>query len=70
MTEYAIVIEDAGENFSAYVPDLAGCVATGSRLEEVTMQIREAVTLQLESLRENGEDVPTPTSRVSSVQVA
>lgn len=70
MTEYAIVIEDAGENFSAYVPDLPGCVATGSRLEEVTMQIREAVTLQLESLRENGEDVPTPTSRVSSVQVA
>lgn len=43
MTEYAIVIEDAGENLSAYVPDLPGCVATGTTIEDVTARIREAI---------------------------
>jgi predicted RNase H-like HicB family nuclease len=70
MTEYAVVIEDAGENFSAYVPDLPGCVSTGSTVEEVTANIREAISLHIESLREHGEDVPPATSRASSVQVA
>jgi predicted RNase H-like HicB family nuclease len=70
MTEYAVVIEDAGENFSAYVPDLPGCVSTGSTVEEATANIREAISLHIESLREHGEDVPPATSRASSVQVA
>jgi len=70
MTEYAIVIEDAGSNLSAYVPDLPGCVATGAAVEEVTAHIREAIALHLESLREHGDEVPPSTSRVGSVQVA
>jgi predicted RNase H-like HicB family nuclease len=70
MTEYAIVIEDAGGNLSAYVPDLPGCVATGATYDEVTAHIREAIALHIESLRAHGEDVPPATSRVSSVQVA
>ncbi len=70
MTEYAVVIENAGENFSAYVPDLPGCVSTGATVEEVTANIREAIALHIESLREHGEDVPPATSRASSVQVA
>jgi predicted RNase H-like HicB family nuclease len=70
MTEYAIVIEDAGENYSAYVPDLPGCVSTGSSIEEATANIREAIALHIESLREHGEEVPPPTSRASTVQVA
>lgn len=70
MTEYAVVIEDTGGNFSAYVPDLPGCVSTGATVEEVTANIREAITLHIESLREHGEDVPPATSRASSVQVA
>jgi predicted RNase H-like HicB family nuclease len=70
MTEYAVVIEDAGGNYSAYVPDLPGCVATGTTIEEVTTNIREAITLHIESLREHGEVVPSATSRASSVQVA
>jgi predicted RNase H-like HicB family nuclease len=70
MTEYAIVIEDAGENFSAYVPDLPGCVSTGTSVEEVTANIREAIALHIESLREHGEEVPPATSRASTVQVA
>jgi predicted RNase H-like HicB family nuclease len=70
MTEYAVVIEDAGENFSAYVPDLPGCVSTGATVEEVTANIREAIALHIESLREHGEEVPPAISRASSVQVA
>jgi len=70
MTEYAIVIEDAGGNLSAYVPDLPACVATGATCEEVTSNIGEAIALHIESLREHGEEVPAATSRVSSVQVA
>jgi predicted RNase H-like HicB family nuclease len=70
MTEYAIVIEDAGENLSAYVPDLPGCVSTGSSVDEVTTNIREAIVLHIESLREHGEEVPPATSRASTVQVA
>jgi predicted RNase H-like HicB family nuclease len=70
MTEYAIVIEDVGENLSAYVPDLPGCVATGTSIDEVTANIREAIVLHIESLRERGEEVPPPTSRARRVQVA
>jgi predicted RNase H-like HicB family nuclease len=70
MTEYAIVIEDAGSNYSAYVPDLPGCVSTGSSIEDVTANIREAIHLHIESLSQNGERVPAPTSRAGTVQVA
>ena len=70
MTEYAIVIEDAGDNFSAYVPDLPGCVSTGTTVDEVTANIRDAISLHIESLRKHGEEIPPPTSRASSVQVA
>jgi predicted RNase H-like HicB family nuclease len=70
MTEYAIVIEDAGENLSAYVPDLPGCVSTGTSVEEVTANIREAIALHIASLQEHGEEVPPATSLASTVQVA
>jgi predicted RNase H-like HicB family nuclease len=70
MTEYAIVIEDAGQNLSAYVPDLPGCVSTGTSIDEVTTNIREAIALHLASLREHGEEIPPATSRASTAQVA
>ncbi len=70
MTEYAIVIEDAGDNYSAYVPDLPGCVSTGATVDEVTANIRAAIALHIESLREHGEEVPPPTSQAGTVQVA
>jgi predicted RNase H-like HicB family nuclease len=70
MTEYAIVIEDAGGNYSAYVPDLPGCVSTGSSINEVTSNIRDAIALHIESLRENGEAVPPSTSLAGTVQIA
>jgi predicted RNase H-like HicB family nuclease len=70
MNDYAIVIEDAHENFSAYVPDLPGCVSTGSSVEEVTANIREAIALHIASLREHGEEVPPATSLAATVRVA
>jgi len=67
---YAIVIENAGPNYSAYVPDLQGCVATGATLEEVEREIREAIEFHLEGLREDGSPIPPPSSAVGYVDIA
>lgn len=67
---YAIVIENAGSNFSAYVPDLPGCVATGDTIAEVEQLIREVIEFHLEGMRENGTSIPPPSSRVDYVEVA
>jgi predicted RNase H-like HicB family nuclease len=67
---YAVVIEKADGNFSAYVPDLAGCVATGSTLEETEAAIREAIEFHLEGLRADGAPIPEASSRVDYVEVA
>ena len=67
---YAIVIEQAAGNYSAYVPDLPGCIATGSTISEVEQQIREAIEFHLDGLREDGLNVPQPLSRVEYIEVA
>jgi predicted RNase H-like HicB family nuclease len=67
---YAVVIENAGSNFSAYVPDLPGCVATGATVSEAEQAIREAIEFHLEGLREDGLPTPPPSSRVDYVEVA
>ncbi|MGV3628098.1 MAG: type II toxin-antitoxin system HicB family antitoxin [Betaproteobacteria bacterium] len=67
---YAIVIEKAESNFSAYVPDLPGCVATGATVEETESQIREAIEFHLDGLREDGVAIPQPASRVDYVEIA
>ncbi len=67
---YAIVIEKAEGNYSAYVPDLPGCVAAGATLDEVEQQIREAIEFHLEGMREDGVPIPMPSSRVEYVDVA
>ncbi len=66
---YAMVVEDAGTNLAAYVPDLPGCVATGETLEEVGRLTREAIELHLEGLAEDGLPIPEPSSRVEYVEV-
>lgn len=71
MSRYAVIIEGEGASFSAYVPDLPGCVAAGSSVEEVEALIREAVELHIASLREHGDPVPPPsTAAVRMVEVA
>ena len=67
---YAIVIELAEGNYSAYVPDLPGCVSTGATVQEVEDRIREAIKFHVEGLREDGQPVPPPLSRVDYVEVA
>ena len=69
MRRYAIVVEDAGSNLAAYVPDLPGCVATAESAEELDRLIREAIGLHLEGLAEDGLAIPEPTSRVEYVEV-
>ena len=64
---YAVVIEKAGNNYSAYVPDLPGCVATGSCLEEVEVEIRGAIEFHLEGMRVDGLPIPPPQSQVEYV---
>lgn len=59
---YAIVIEKAEANYSAYVPDLPGCVATGDTVDEAESEIGEAIRLHIEGLREDGLPVPAPSA--------
>jgi len=66
---YAVVIERAENNYSAYVPDLPGCVATGATIGEVEQLIREAIELHLAGLREDGLPIPQPSSKVEYVDV-
>ena len=68
--KYAIVIEKADSNYSAYVPDLPGCVATGDTTEEVETEIREAIEFHIEGMKEDGETIPVPSSSVEYVEVA
>lgn len=67
--KYAIVIEKVQSNYSAYVPDLPGCVATGYTIEEVEKEIREAIDFHIEDMLQNGEMIPQPSSLVEYVDV-
>ncbi len=67
---YAIVIEKAGSNFSGYVPDLPGCVATGATVEETESVLREAIEFHLTGLREDGTPFPQASSHVDYIEVA
>lgn len=69
MTTYAVVLERTDNNYAAYVPDLPGCVATGQTRQQVERRIRTAIELHLEGMREDGEIPPTPTTRVSTVEI-
>ena len=67
--KYAVVVEKATNNYSAYVPDLPGCVATGKTREEVSHNIREAVAFHLDGLREDGTPIPEPQTSTEFVEV-
>ncbi|MEW6163484.1 MAG: type II toxin-antitoxin system HicB family antitoxin [Pseudomonadota bacterium] len=67
---YAIVVERAGNNYSAYVPDLPGCVATGATVKEAENEIREAIEFHIEGLIEDGLPIPQPSSIVEYLEIA
>ena len=65
---YAVVIEKAVGNYSAYVPDLPGCVTTSDSVAAVEREIREAIRFHIEGLKEDGLSVPAPTSLANYVE--
>ena len=65
---YAVVIEKADANYSAYVPDLPGCVATAATVSEVESEIREAIRFHIDGLKADGTAVPAPTSIADYVE--
>ena len=69
MSEYLVIIEKAENNYSAYSPDLPGCVATGDSREETLQRMRETIALHLNGLREDGLPVPPPSSSAEYLAV-
>lgn len=70
MYRYLIVIEEGKENYGAYVPDLPGCVAVGDTPEEVERNIREAIVIHLQGMREDNEPIPSAASTATYVEVS
>jgi predicted RNase H-like HicB family nuclease len=68
--QYAVIIEHGPESYGAYSPDVPGCVAVGTTVEEVTQRFREALTDHLALLREAGEPLPTPTTQIVYIDAA
>jgi predicted RNase H-like HicB family nuclease len=69
--DYVVVIEKSGDgSFSAYVPDLPGCVTSGSSVDEVREFIEEAVAMHIDSLRSHGEPVPASATTVHIIHAA
>jgi predicted RNase H-like HicB family nuclease len=66
---YAVVIERTATGYSAYVPDLPGCVSVGASREEMNRNIREAIDLYLDELREEGIPIPNPTTDTEYIAV-
>ena len=67
--DYLAVIEKTGNGFSAYVPDLPGCVAAGDAVDDVEVLIRDAVGFHVESLAQDGEPIPPPDTTSIVVRV-
>lgn len=65
---YAVVIEKAGDNYAAYVPDLPGCVATGDTLATTEREIRDAIRFHIEGLEADGLSIPPPSAVVEFVE--
>jgi predicted RNase H-like HicB family nuclease len=70
MSKYLIIIEKTGTGYSAYSPDLPGCVATGTTREETENEMKDAIEFHIEGLRLNGDEVPKPSSLASYCEVA
>lgn len=66
---YAVVIEKAGNNYGAYVPDLPGCVATGNTIEETEAEIRSAIAFHIEGMIEDGMPIPPAVAHARYVDV-
>ena len=70
MKEYTVIYERGPDNWSAYVPDLPGCIATGETRQAVEQQIREAIEFHIEGMRQHGDAIPEPSIEAGKVGVA
>jgi predicted RNase H-like HicB family nuclease len=70
MSRYLVIIEESATGFSAFLPDVPGCIATGATREDVESAMRKGVEFHLDALRESGEPVPPPRSTATYVEVA
>ena len=68
MSRYAVVIEKAGDNYSAYVPDLPGCIATAATVAETEAELREAIRFHIDGLREDGLQIPAAVSLAEYIE--
>jgi predicted RNase H-like HicB family nuclease len=67
MKEYTVISESGKRNWSAYVPDLPGCVATGKTRKQVERMVREAIEFHIEGMNARGEEVPEPSVEAGTV---
>ena len=69
MYKYLVIFEKAGKNYSAYSPDIPGCIATGTTRKEAEKNIKEAISFHIEGLKEDGLPIPEPSSSTEYVEV-
>lgn len=69
MRKYLIIFEKAGNNYSAYSPDIPGCIATGSTRQETEKNIRDAISFHLEGMEKDGLPIPEPASFAEQIEV-
>jgi predicted RNase H-like HicB family nuclease len=70
MSKYLIILEETATGFSAYSPDLPGCIATGATREETEQEMHDAIEFHIEGLRRAGQPVPRPASSAAYCEVA
>jgi len=68
--KYPVIIEKANGNYSAYSPDLPGCVSTGATLEETLSRMRDAIQFHLEGLKKEGLEIPKPSTKVEYIEIS
>ena len=70
MFKYTIIVEKAGSNYSAYCPDLPGCIATGSTVDETIERMKKAIEFHIDGLKKEGLKIPKPSVKARSIEVA
>lgn len=70
MFKYPVIIEKAKDNYSAYSPDLPGCVATGQTVKETLPRMRESIELHVEGLKREGLAIPEPSTKVKYIEIS
>lgn len=68
--KYPVIIEKAGSDYSAYSPDLPGCVATGHTVKETLLRMREAIEFHVEGLKKEGMEIPEPSTKVEYIEIS